>query len=104
MTKGSGPQSDRARQRAVARFFEALERATTRDDAWRVVLSGPKVPLPAAEHYERLSRFLKSLEAPAAASRAEREAYLALIRRFLRTGAIEESEARRVINALAGRP
>lgn len=89
-----------ARDRAAAHFFEALERASTLDGAWRVVLSAPKPPAPGAELYARLSQFLKSLAPPTAASKSERAAYLALIRRFLKSEAMDEATARRAILAL----
>lgn len=92
----SSANAARARERAARHFFDALERASTLDDAWRFVLSGPKAPAVGAELYQRLSQFLKHLEAPPAASKREREAYVALIQRFLKTQALERSIAVRM--------
>lgn len=90
----------RARERAERHFLEALERASTLDEAWRVVLSGPKAPAPGAERYGRLGEFLKHLTPAKATSKSEREAYVALLQRFLRTEALERSVAVRAILAL----
>ena len=89
-----------ASQRAAAHFFETLERATTLDDAWRLVLSAPRAPAAGFERFNRLSHFLKHLEPAPATTRDELDAYLALIRRFLKTSAIEEAKAKRVIALL----
>lgn len=98
----SSDGSARARERAERHFVEALERASTLDEAWRVVLSGPKVPAVGAERYVRLGEFLKHLTPSPGATRSERDAYVALLQRFLRTEALERDVAVRAILALRG--
>jgi hypothetical protein len=87
-------------ERAARHFFEALERVTTLDEAWRFVLSGPREPTPDAARFARLSHFLKHLEAPPTASRGERDAYLAMVRRFLSSAALDAATGKRAIAAL----
>jgi hypothetical protein len=95
--------SGRARERAERHFVEVLERASTLDEAWRVVLSGPKAPAVGAERYVRLGEFLKHLAPSPAASKTERDAYVALLQRFLRTEALERAVAVCAILALRDR-
>jgi len=95
MARSSGPGA-----RAEGHFLEAIARASTLDEAWRVVLSGPKPPAVGAERYLRLGEFLKHLAAPPATTKTEREAYIALLQRFLRTEAVERTVAVRAIHAL----
>lgn len=93
----------RERERVERHFIEALEHASTLDEAWRVVLSGPKPPALGADRYLRLGEFLKHLTPSPASSTSEREAYVALLQRFLRTEALERSIAVRALLALRGR-
>lgn len=102
MARSSDGGSGRARERAERHFFDALERASTLDEAWRVVLSGPKVPAVGAERYVRLGEFLKHLTPSPKTPEREREAYVGLLQRFLRTEALERSVAVEAIVALRG--
>ncbi len=94
-------QAANARRRAAEHFARAIERVTTRDEAWRFVLSGPRGVEPGAAAYHRLSHFLKHDEPPAETTREECELYLALVRRFLKSGSIAETEGKRLIATLA---
>jgi hypothetical protein len=102
MARSSDGGSGRARERAERHFVEALEHASTLDQAWRVVLSGPKMPALGAERYVRLGEFLKHLAPSPGTSEREREAYVAMLERFLRTEALERPVAVRAIVALRG--
>ena len=89
-----------ASARALEHFLGALERVTTLDEAWRFVLSCPRGVEPGADRAKRLSHFLKHLAPLTGTPRAERDAYLALIRRFLSASAMDEPTAKRAILAL----
>ena len=89
-----------ARRRAAEHFAAALERVTSRDEAWRFVRSGPRGSAPGADAYLRLAHFLKHDVPPDGASVAECRTYLALVRRFLKAGAIEEAEGKRLLGVL----
>ena len=86
-----------ARRRAREHFASAIERVASPDDAWRFVLSGPRGLEPGAEHWHRLSHFLKHGDVPDAVTADECAIYLALVRRFLKSTAIPESEGKRLI-------
>lgn len=102
MARSSDGGSGRARERAERQFVEALEHASTLEEAWRVVLSGPKMPALGADRYVRLGEFLKHLTPSPGTSAREREAYVGLLERFLRTEALERAVAVRAIVALRG--
>ena len=93
-------QAANARRRAAEHFVRAIERVSTRDEAWRFVLSGPRGVEPGAAAYHRLSHFLKHDEPPEKMTREECELYLALVRRFLKSGSIAETEGKRLIATL----
>lgn len=89
-----------ARRRAAEHFADALERVTSRDEAWRFVLSGPRGAAPGADAYLRLAHFLKHDAPPDGATAAECQTYVALVRRFLKSGSIEEVEGKRLLGIL----
>lgn len=101
MTK-SGSSSRSGQARAREQFSKALERVTTLDEAWRFVLSQkPGVEANGrADRASRLSHFLKHLTPPPTSTRDDLQAYLALIRRFLSSGAMDPATAKPVIAAL----
>lgn len=73
---------------------------TSRDEAWRFVLSGPRGNEPGADAYLRLAHFLKHDAPPDRATVEECQMYVALVRRFLSAGAIDEKEGKRLIALL----
>lgn len=82
-------------------FANALERVGSLDEAWRFVLSGPRAGAPGADRYARLTFFLKNDAPHPNATADECALYLALVRRFLKSDAIEEARAKRIIATLA---
>lgn len=98
----SGGSSRNGRARANEQFSKALERVATLDEAWRFVLSQkPGVEANGrADRTSRLSHFLKHLTPPPTATREDLRAYLALIRRFLSSGAMDQATAKPVLAAL----
>lgn len=89
-----------ATARAAEHYFATLERATTLDEAWRIVLSAPRAPALGTERFTRLAHFLKHLEPAPASSLEELRAYLALVRRFLKTSSMDQPTALRAIAVL----
>ncbi len=98
----SSASSRNGQARATEQFFRALERVATLDEAWRFVLSQkPGVEANGrADRTSRLSHFLKHSTPPPTATREDLNAYLALIRRLLSSGAMDQATARPVIAAL----
>jgi hypothetical protein len=89
-----------AAARASEHYFATLERATTLDEAWRIVLSAPRAPAVGVERYTRLAHFLKHLEPAPTSTHDELRAYLALVRRFLKTSSMDPPVALRAIAVL----
>jgi hypothetical protein len=89
-----------AAARAAEHYFATLERATTLDEAWRIVLSAPRAPALGTERFTRLAHFLKHLEPAPASSHDELRAYLALVRRFLKSSSMAQPTALRAIAVL----
>lgn len=89
-----------AAARAAEHYFATLERAATLDDAWRIVLSAPRAPAFGTERFTRLAHFLKHLEPAPMSTPDELRAYLALVRRFLKTSSMEQPTALRAIAVL----
>ena len=95
---GKGKPS--AAARAAEHYFAALERATTLDEAWRIVLSAPRAPAVGSERFTRLAHFLKHLEPATTSTADELRAYLALVRRFLKSSSMDQPTALRAIAVL----